>query len=157
MSMKILYTAKILVKGGRKGSVQSEDKRFRMAVRPPVEAGGDPEDKGTNPEELFAAAYGASFRGAMESAAKAARASLKECTLICNVQLRETHEGGHQLGVELQVNLPGIDHATAEKILESAHRTCPFSKAMRGNAEVKLTLGSTGRVRTKRALLSFGR
>lgn len=155
--MKILYSAKILVKGGRKGSVQSEDKHFRMAVRPPLEMGGDPEDKGTNPEELFAAAYGASFRSAMENAAKAAHVSLKECILTCIVYLRETHEGGHQLGVELQSEMPGIDHAIAEKVLESAHRTCPFSKALRGNAEVKLSLGNAGRIKSKRASLSFGR
>jgi len=150
--MKILYTAKILVKGGRKGSVQSEDKRLRMAVRPPVEVGGDPEDKGTNPEELFAAAYGSSFRGAMESAARAAHVSLKECLLTCLVHLRETTEGGHQLGIELQVNMPGVNHAVAEKILESAHRTCPFSKALRGNAEVKLSMANS---RAKSAALSF--
>lgn len=155
--MKILYAAKILVKGGRKGSVQSEDKRFRMAVRPPAEMGGDPEDKGTNPEELFAAAYGASFRSAMENAARAAHISLKDCTLTSTVFLRETHEGGHQLAVEIHADMPKIDHAAAEKVLESAHRTCPFSKALRGNAEVKLSLGTTGRIKTKRASLTFGR
>lgn len=155
--MKILYTAKVLIKGGRSGSVQSEDKRLRMAVRPPPEMGGDKMDKGTNPEELFAAAYGASFRSAMESAARAARVSLRNSTLTSLVHLRETHEGGLQLAIELHANLPGVDRATSEKLLEQAHRTCPYSKALRGNAEVKLALAKTGRIRSKRALVSFGR
>ena len=155
--MKILYTAKVLVKGGRNGSVQSEDKRFRMAVRPPPEMGGTAEEKGTNPEELFAAAYGASFRSAMESAAHAARVSLRDATLISMVHLRETHEGGYQLAIELHADIPGADRATAEKLLEQAHRTCPYSKALRGNAEVKLALAKTGRIKAKRTLVSFGR
>lgn len=155
--MKNVYTAKVLIKGGRNGSVQTEDKHFRMALRPPPEMGGDAEDKGTNPEELFAAAYGASFRSALESAARGARVSLKEASLTVMVHLRETHEGGLQLAVEIHANIPSADRASSEKLLEQAHRTCPYSKALRGNAEVKLALDKTGRIRTKRALVSFGR
>jgi Ohr subfamily peroxiredoxin len=119
--------------------------------------GGDAEDKGTNPEELFAAAYGASFRTALEQAARAARISLKDSTLRIMVHLRETHEGGYQLAVEIHADILGVDRTAAEKLLEHAHRTCPYSKALRGNAEVKLALAKTGRIRTKRALVSFGR
>lgn len=155
--MKTRYTAKVIARGGRTGSVCSPDKRFRMAVRPPPEMGGDEEDPGTNPEELFAAAYGACFRSALESAARAARISLKDSTLTTVVNLKETNEGGQQLGVELRADLPGVDRVTAERLLEQAHRTCPYSKALRGNAEVKLALAKTGRVRAKRQLVSFGR
>lgn len=155
--MKTVYTAKVLVKGGRNGSVQSEDKRLRMALRPPPEMGGEAEEKGTNPEELFAAAYGASFRSALETAARGDHVSLKTATLTTLVHLRETHEGGFQLAIEIQANIPGVERTAAEKLLEQAHRTCPYSKALRGNAEVKLVLAKTGRVVTKRALVSFGR
>jgi lipoyl-dependent peroxiredoxin len=156
-SMKTRYTAKVIARGGRNGSVQSPDKRFRMAIRPPPEMGGDEEDSGTNPEELFAAAYGSCFRSALEQAARAARISLKDSTLTTVVNLKETNEGGQQLGVELRADLPGVDRTTAERLLEQAHRTCPYSKALRGNAEVKLALAKTGRVRAKRQLVSFGR
>jgi osmotically inducible protein OsmC len=155
--MKTRYTAKIISRGGRNGSVQSPDKRFRMAIRPPPEMGGEKDEKGTNPEELFAAAYGACFRSALELAARAARVSIRDSTLTTVVNLKETNEGGQQLGVELRADLPGVDRATAERLLEQAHRTCPYSKALRGNAEVKLALARTGRVRPKRQLVSFGR
>jgi osmotically inducible protein OsmC len=155
--MKILYTAKVTAKGGRRGSLESPDKRFRMAVRPPPSMGGDKHDSGTNPEELFAGAYGACFFTALENAARSARIPIKNSSLTTLVNLKETSEGGYALGVELRANLPGVDRVTAEKLLEQAHRTCPYSKALRGNAEVKLALNRTGRVRSKQQLVSFGR
>jgi osmotically inducible protein OsmC len=154
--MKTLYTAKVVSKGGRNGSVQSADGKFRMAVRPPPDMGGEESDKATNPEQLFAAAYGACFRTALENAAKYARISIRDSTLMTLVNLKETNEGGFQLGVELRASLPGVERAKAEKLLEQAHRTCPYSKALRGNAEVKLTLAKTGRGKSKRESVAFG-
>ena len=154
--MKILYTAKVVTKGGRNGSVQSADGKFRMALRRPPEMDGDKNDKGTNPEQLFAAAYGGCFRSALENAARNAHISLRDSTLMTLVHLKETNEGGFQLGVELRASLPGIERAKAEKLLEQAHRTCPYSKALRGNAEVKLTLAKAGRNKIKREAVAFG-
>jgi organic hydroperoxide reductase OsmC/OhrA len=38
----------------------------------------------------------------------------------------------------LDVTVPGVDDETAAKLVESAHRTCPYSRATRGNIEVEL-------------------
>jgi organic hydroperoxide reductase OsmC/OhrA len=42
--------------------------------------------------------------------------------------------------VELQVHLPDLDKAEAEKLVEAAHQVCPYSKATRNNIDVKLAV-----------------
>jgi organic hydroperoxide reductase OsmC/OhrA len=54
------------------------------------------------------------------------------------VSLIEDDQGGYRLAVELHAKLPGIDHAQAQGIMDEAHRTCPYSKALRGDTSVKL-------------------
>jgi organic hydroperoxide reductase OsmC/OhrA len=48
--------------------------------------------------------------------------------------------GGFGLAVELDVHIPGVDEATAQKIVDAAHEVCPYSNATRGNIEVTLKL-----------------
>jgi organic hydroperoxide reductase OsmC/OhrA len=40
----------------------------------------------------------------------------------------------------MKVSLPGMDRATAEKLVEAAHEVCPYSNATRGNIDVTLTV-----------------
>jgi len=40
----------------------------------------------------------------------------------------------------LNVSLPGLERGVARELIESAHRTCPYSKATRGNIDVLVTL-----------------
>jgi organic hydroperoxide reductase OsmC/OhrA len=47
---------------------------------------------------------------------------------------------GFQLAVQLDVHLPGVDKAEAEKLVEQAHQVCPYSRATRNNIEVKLAV-----------------
>jgi organic hydroperoxide reductase OsmC/OhrA len=42
--------------------------------------------------------------------------------------------------VELHAQLPGIDRAQVQRIMDEAHKTCPYSKALRGDAAVKLVV-----------------
>ncbi|HEV2968271.1 MAG TPA: OsmC family protein, partial [Candidatus Dormibacteraeota bacterium] len=48
--------------------------------------------------------------------------------------------GGFGLAVELDVHIPGVAEATAQKIIDAAHEVCPYSNATRGNIEVTLKL-----------------
>jgi lipoyl-dependent peroxiredoxin len=52
----------------------------------------------------------------------------------------EDDQGGYRLAVELRAQLPGTDHAQAQRIIDEAHKTCPYSKALRGNTSVKLVV-----------------
>ena len=64
-----LYTTTVAVTGGESGHgrasgvARSDDGRLEIALRLPEELGGP--GSGTNPEQLFAAAYGACFHGAL--------------------------------------------------------------------------------------------
>jgi osmotically inducible protein OsmC len=65
-------------------------------------------------------------------------APLGNSTVRARVSLIEDDQGGYRLAVELHAQLPGIDHALAQRIMEAAHQTCPYSKALRGDAPVTL-------------------
>ena len=47
-------------------------------------------------------------------------------------------ESGVFLDVTLNAELNGVDQAQAEALVAKAHTICPYSKATRGNIEVKL-------------------
>ncbi len=49
-----------------------------------------------------------------------------------------TAVNGYRLAVELHAQLPGIDRAQTQRIMDEAHKTCPYSKALRGDTSVKL-------------------
>ena len=48
--------------------------------------------------------------------------------------------GGFGLAIELHVRLAGVEREVAEKLVERAHRVCPYSNATRGNVDVALTI-----------------
>ena len=43
-------------------------------------------------------------------------------------------QGGFGITADLRVELPGVDRATAEKLVETAHQICPYSNATRGRS-----------------------
>ena len=45
---------------------------------------------------------------------------------------------GFYLSVVLKNKLDGIERAEAERLVQKAHEMCPYSKATRGNVDVKL-------------------
>jgi osmotically inducible protein OsmC len=136
--MKTLFTAEAVSKGGRSGSVRSPDQLLNVTLGNPMEKGI--ETRGPNPELLFAGAYSACYHGALGNAAKKLGHPATNSTVRALVSLIEDDQGGYRLGVELHAQLPGTEPAQAQKIMEEAHRTCPYSKALRGDTEVKLVV-----------------
>jgi lipoyl-dependent peroxiredoxin len=137
--VKTLFTAEAISKGGRSGAVQSPDGLLDVALGNPLEKGI--EQRGPTPELLFAGAYSACYHGALSNAAKKLGASVKHSTARVLVSLIEDDQGGYRLAVELHALLPGIDRTQAQHLMEEAHKTCPYSKALRGDAAVKLVVG----------------
>jgi Ohr subfamily peroxiredoxin len=136
--MKTLFTGESLSRGGRSGSVRTPDGMLNTDLGNPLEPGL--EKRGPNPEQLFASAYAACYHGALLNAAKKYGVTLKDSTVRALVSLMEDDKGGYLLGVELRGKMPGVDRAQGEKIMQTAHQTCPYSKAMRGESTVKLTV-----------------
>ena len=49
-------------------------------------------------------------------------------------------DGAYRLQARLNVSLPGLEHDVARALTDAAHRTCPYSKATRGNIDVVINL-----------------
>jgi lipoyl-dependent peroxiredoxin len=133
---KVLFTAKVHTTGGRDGGASlSSDGRLNIRHSIP----GTPGD-GTNPEQLFAAGWSACFEGAMGIAARKLRISLPaEMAIDAEVDLCLSNDAYFLRG-RLNVHLPGLEPELARELIESGHRTCPYSKATRGNIDVRINL-----------------
>ncbi len=139
--MKTLYTAVTTVEGGRTGTIQSDNDLLNLPLSVPKEMGGKG-GEGTNPEELFGAAYAACFGGAVQAIADKMKVELDEnFSVTANISFGKTEEGDFQLAAELDVYLPSItDVELGEKLVNEAHVICPFSRATRDNIDVTLNL-----------------
>lgn len=135
MSDKTLYTANVHVTGGREGAARSSDGRLDIQLAVPGSAGA-----GTNPEQLFAAGWSACFEGAMGIAAKAKGIALPaDLAIDAEVDLRHGDDG-YSLAARLNVSVPGVEPEIARQLIEAAHRTCPYSKAIKGNIDAVVAL-----------------
>ena len=109
------------------------------ALRIAAELKRDSARIGTNPEQLFAAGWSASFESAIGLAAQKIKiALLVDPTADAEVDLIQTDDG-YVLRARLNISLPGLDCEVARILIEEAHRTCPYSKATRGNIDVAIS------------------
>ena len=129
---KVLYTGKTLTTGGRDGASRSSDGRLDIKLTSPGASG-----EGTNPEQLLAAGWSACFIGAMGFAAAKMKLRLPADTSVNTEVDLLVKDGEYSLQARLNISLPGIDRETAKAIAETAHHTCPYSKALRGNIKVE--------------------
>ncbi len=134
--MKTLFTAEASSKGGRSGTINSPDGLLNVTLGNPLEKGA--EKRGPSPELLFAGAYSACYHGALSNAAKKLGTPVTDSTVRARVSLLQDDQGGYRLSVELHAQLPGIESDQVKRIMEAAHKTCPYSKALRGDASVTL-------------------
>lgn len=135
--MSISYTAAATsTGGGRDGQVRSSDNQIDLPVRMPTAMGGNGE--GTNPEQLFAAAYAACFHGAMRLAAKNSGARVPDdATIDAEVGIGPD-DTSFGITATLTGHFPGLDQQAADDLMQAAHQVCPYSKATHGNIDVAL-------------------
>jgi len=134
--MEKLYTAEVTATGGRDGHIKSNDGQLEFEIRKPKELGG--QGGATNPEQLFAAAWGPCYLGALGSVAEREGVDVSEAYV--NVLVSFNKDGNtFVLSADLDVHIPGISHDEAQSIAEKAHKACPYSKATRGNIDVRIT------------------
>ena len=133
---KVLFTAKVHTTGGRDGGASlSNDGRLNIKHSIPGTPG-----TGTNPEQLFAAGWSACFEGAMGIAARKMKIAMPAGMAIdAEVDLCLSADA-YFLRARLNVSLPGLEPQVARELIESGHRTCPYSKATRGNIDVLINL-----------------
>lgn len=135
--MQSLYIARATSTGGRDGRSVSNDGALDVSLATPKALGGAG-GTGTNPEQLFAAGYSACFIGALKFVASQQKRTLPaEASITAEVGIGQI-EGGFGLDIDLHINLPGLDQADAEALVDRAHQVCPYSNATRGNVDVRL-------------------
>ena len=131
----LIYTGKTRTIGGRNGESRSSDGRLDVKLSAPGSSG-----PGTNPEQLLAAGWSACFIGAIGKAAAALKVALPN-----NVEVHSEIDLGtvgtaYFLRARLNVSLPGVPLDVARTLVDTAHDTCPYSKATRGNIDVEINL-----------------
>ena len=136
--MEKIYTASVTAIGGRNGVVKSDDGVVNFEVRMPKALGGKT-DEALNPELLFAAGYSACFDSALQ-VVLAQHQQKAETSVNAQVSIGKTDDGGFGLAAILNVNVAGVELATARELVEKAHQICPYSIATRGNMEVELNV-----------------
>ena len=133
---KLLYTAKAHTTGGREGGAsRTSDGRLDVKLTVPGTPGN-----GTNPEQLFAAGWSACFLSAIKLVGAKMKVRIPPDLAVDPEVDLLTGEDGFSLQARLNVSLPGLDREIAQKIVDGAEQTCPYSKAIRGNMHAEYNL-----------------
>jgi Ohr subfamily peroxiredoxin len=132
MAVQVLYTGDATVRGARHGRTESSDGRLKVNLSTPKAMGGD-DGAGTNPEQLFAAAWGACFGGALEYVARQRGLDVSDAEITTRIGVGPSGDGVFGLTAEIAVTLPSLDQQAAEELVAAADRACPYSNAVRGN------------------------
>lgn len=133
------YVAHATTTGGRNGHVETSDGLIKADLSVPKDIGGPGKAGASNPEQMFAAGYSACFGGAVEYAGVLEKVKTGPVTVTADVTLDNNEAKGFFLAVHLKTHVEGVDHATAERLVNKAHNEiCPYSKATRGNIDVTL-------------------
>ena len=127
---KVLFTGKTHTTGGHDGASRSSDGFVDIKLPQPHPAA----------ENLFATAWSACFIGAIEVAAAQKKIKLPATPAVDAQIDLNIADGAYFLRARLDVAVPGVDHATAQTLVDMAHGICPYSKATRGNIEVSLNV-----------------
>ncbi|GAA4638157.1 organic hydroperoxide resistance protein [Actinoallomurus vinaceus] len=132
------YTAVVTAtrEGRSGGRASASDGLLDVTLAVPKEFGGA--GGGTNPEQLFAAAWSACFVGALKRAAAQRHVPAKVLGVTAEVTLHHSDTDEFDLGAVLRIELSGVDQRTADALGADAHRLCPFSKATRDNIPVAI-------------------
>lgn len=140
MSVDVKYRTTASATGGRDGTARTHDGSFEVKLSTPRELGGAG-GEGNNPEQLFAAGYAACFIGALKAVAPSLTLRVPaETRVTSTVGIGPRAAGGFGLDIDLEVDLPGLERADAQRLVDAAHEVCPYSNATRNNVDVRLAL-----------------
>lgn len=98
------------------------------------------DERGTNPEELIAAAHAGCFTMALSFAL--AKEGMTDARLETTARVRLDQDGeGFKVSrsdLDLTADVPGLDEARLRDLADDAKRNCPVSKLL--NADMELTV-----------------
>src|SRR6266540_2977012 len=96
--------------------------------------------KGTNPEELIAAAHAACFSMALSAGLEKAGTPVTrvETRASCTLEMVDGAPKITRIALTTRGKVPGLDQAGFQKAAEEAKNNCPVSKALKGNVDFTL-------------------
>ncbi len=96
--------------------------------------------KGTNPEELIAAANAACLSMALSAALEKAGTPATRITTnaACTIEVIEGAAKITKMELHVRGRVEGIDNAAFVAAAEGAKQNCPVSKALQGNVDLRL-------------------
>ncbi|EKV16384.1 Peroxiredoxin, OsmC-like protein [Penicillium digitatum] len=132
----IIFSANAKVTGARSGHIEGDDLVLDLAL--PKVFGGKHAPGKTNPEELFAAGYGACFQSAMNGSAamlKIRMPSKPEDSIVETTVHLVGDPAKMDMGirVDMKVKVKGLARDQVEKVVAKAKEVCPYSRATKGN------------------------
>jgi len=90
-------------------------------------------EKGTNPEELLAAAHAGCFTMALAFRLQAAGFTPTELNTEAVVTLEQDNSKGFRISrsaLTLRASVPNLDQATFDRLAKDAEQNCPVSRAL---------------------------
>jgi osmotically inducible protein OsmC len=120
-----------------KGDFRAESGAFQAAYSFGTRFG---EEKGSNPEELIAAAHAACFSMALALGLEQAGTPSTRITTKAACTVDKVGDGFRITTMRLVTRgqVPGIDQAAFQKAAEAAKNGCPVSNALKNNVKVEL-------------------
>lgn len=100
------------------------------------------EGKGTNPEELLAAAHAGCFTMALSGQLAAANLTAESLQTTCTISLEKQPDGFAitESHLELKARVPGATQEAFDKATQAAKSGCPVSKLYKTNITLTATL-----------------
>ena len=137
--MAVNYETKATNTGGRNGHVQTDDKAIDVAVIPPAQADAE---KGTNPEQLFAAGYASCFNGAFDLILKQNKVRGAEPEVTLTVRLEDDPDAeSPKLSVSIDAKVKNVlSQEDAENIYKMHTNFAHIQKRHACNIDVDLNV-----------------
>ncbi len=97
-------------------------------------------EKGTNPEELIAAAHAACLSMALSAVLEAGGTPATRIATTAKCTVEKAGDGFRisKMRLEVRGEVPGIDKAKFAQAAQAARDNCPVSQALKGNVQLEL-------------------
>lgn len=135
VALNTRYTGTVDITGGRRGQAVSSDGVLDVPMRLPKLNGTN---TGTNPEQLFAAAWGGCLQGILNAITRKTDIDASNSIVRVEVDLGTNDTGDDVLAARISLAIPGVELAEVERLAHEAHARCPYSKAVAGNIPVEI-------------------
>ena|SRR6478752_100372 len=133
---RVIHMGKTVTIGGREdGASRSSDGLLDIRFSVPGSA-----RIGTNPEQLLAAAWSASFASSVAAEARKQAVTLPAGVGIDAQVVLHHGDDGYFFSIRLDIRMPGLAQSTARDLIDRARGHCPFSQATRGNVPLSVNL-----------------